>query len=67
MPAISVLMFVTRRPASAPTIMEGVRPSSEHTTPTPPPPCGEGRGWAEPSVTMTVSFWAMAFITCCVA
>ena len=29
MPAISVLMFVTRRPASAPTIMEGVRPSSE--------------------------------------
>ena len=67
MAAISVLMLVTRMPAGEPLIMEGVRPSSEQTTPRPPPPRGEGRGQAEPSVTMTVSPWRTALLTRSVA
>ena len=52
---ISVEMFVTRTPAWAPWVEMGVIPSSDRTTPTPPPPIGEGRGQAEPSVTRITS------------
>ena len=67
MAAISVLMLVTRTPAWHPFVCMGVYPSSEQTTPTPPPPWGDGRGQAEPSVRMTVSPCAMAFRVCSVA
>ena len=67
MAAISVMMLVTRIPAEELLIMEGVRPSSEHTTPSPLPPRGEGRRQAEPSVTRTVSPWRTALLTRSVA
>jgi hypothetical protein len=61
MAAISVLMLVTRTPAWNPAVCMVVCPSDEQTTPTPPPPWGDGRGQAEPSVKRVTSPCAIAF------